>query len=391
VLKTHRPSGNAISLKKSRLPYQGFEPFDLKLYQSGTAALSAAIVASIQLSQSKPLPSEVVLPAYACPDLISAIIHAGAQPVLVDLDHESPHLSNSDLLAKITTNTVAIITVNFLGLAPDLDQLRQICNEKGIYLILDSAQWFPKSEDLTGWAGDFNILSFGRGKPVSLLSGGAILTTRQECLDALPSTKNETTGTVTSAMHNLKTRVYNLAIQPLFYGLVTRLPGLHIGETTYKPLDEIRGLDTFHQRLIEDNVRVYTQRSSLIGEIRSKLSSISSVDLIDIVPDQVVRDSVALLRYPILIKSKAERDRYLELTRNLGVSSLYQRPLNQIPGLENHLDQQALYPQASKFADSLVTIPTHAQADEKLIDKIVTGLESVLSGNPQVSRYRPIE
>ena len=61
-----------------------------RFYQSGTAALAAAISAA-KLLKNKNYP-EVILPAYACPDLVSAAVFAGVKPVLVDLEAERPWL-----------------------------------------------------------------------------------------------------------------------------------------------------------------------------------------------------------------------------------------------------------------------------------------------------------
>lgn len=69
-----------------------FSPYSPRFFDSGTAALAASILVSIS-KKATPEP-EVILPAYGCPDLISAVVYAGAKPVLVDLE-EKPSMDGS--------------------------------------------------------------------------------------------------------------------------------------------------------------------------------------------------------------------------------------------------------------------------------------------------------
>ena len=378
MLKTYRPAGNSITLKSTQFDDRGFSPFRIKLFQSGTASLSAAILASINLSNRSAQATEIIVPAYACPDLISAILYAGAKPVLVDLEQYSPHLSLSQLKEKITDSTVAVIAVNFLGIPEHHSQIRQICNERGLFFIVDSAQWFPKTEVIGSWKGDFNIISFGRGKPVNLLSGGAVLTLQSEFYNALPDSNLEDISNIKRTLQMLKIILYNIAIQHYFYGIFTRIPGLNIGETIFKPLTFLSTMGSFYRRLISPNIQKYQHQKSFLWEIHNKLKLISSHYLVDLLPENATEENSVLLRYPILIKNKTIRDKFYLLTKDYGVSTLYTRPLNEISGLEKILENQSSFPNASEFSDFLVTLPTHENVDEKLIDKILAKLKQVL-------------
>jgi dTDP-4-amino-4,6-dideoxygalactose transaminase len=375
---TFRPVGNSIDLKLSRFDGEEFSPFRPRLYQSGTAALSAAILACVNLSDHRAQDTEIIIPAYACPDLVSAILYAGAKPVLVDLEPNSPQLSISQLKGSITENTVAVIAVNFLGLQEKATQLRQICSDHGIFLIVDSAQWFPKSINTQSWVGDFNVISFGRGKPVNLLAGGAVLTTQAAYHDSLLNIKQQSSGFIRQTLKFLKIIFFNLAIHPRFYGIFIRFPGLNVGDTVYKPLTKISAMDSLHRGLIKSNIRKYQHQNSCSWKIHKKLATISNRYLIDLLPDESTEYSSVLLRYPILIRDTAIKDEFLRQTKDFGVSVFYPRPLNEIPGLEGILQSQA-FPNASEFADYLVTLPTHEHVDDELIDRIMDILKQVLN------------
>ena len=120
------PVGNPICLSRADQPEVLLQAFGYRYqphyFASGTAALAAAITAAIRLKAiDKP---EVILPAYGCPDLISAVVFAGAKPVLVDFETDRPWMDLEQLLTKIRAQTVAIIAVNLFGISERLEQLR---------------------------------------------------------------------------------------------------------------------------------------------------------------------------------------------------------------------------------------------------------------------------
>ena len=115
------------------------------------------------------------MPAYACPDLVSAAKYAGVKPVLVDFEHDRPWMSVDEIKGVVSEKVIAIVAVNFLGIPERMQAIRGVADEYDALVIEDSAQAFPVSPDTNFWKGDIVIVSFGRGKPVSLLGGGALL------------------------------------------------------------------------------------------------------------------------------------------------------------------------------------------------------------------------
>jgi len=135
----------------------------------------------------------------------------------------------------------------------------------------------------------------------------------------------------------------------------------------------------FHQQLIKSNIQKYQHQKSVLWKIHNKLKVISSHYLVDLLPNNATRKSTVLLRYPILIKNRTIRDKFYHQAKDCGVSIMYARPLNEISGLVELLDNQTSFPHASGFSDYLVTLPTHEHVDEKLLDEIVSKLKRVLA------------
>lgn len=376
MLITYRPAGNKITLRTSNFDTNLCNPLNINFFHSGTASLAAAIIVSCKLKGVNTSTAEILLPAYACPDLVSAILFSGAKPVLVDLQKNSTFLSVTDIEKKITDNSVAIISVNFLGISENTDHLQTICKQHNLYLINDSAQWFPGFSDITNWPGDFNIISFGRGKPVSLLHGGAVITTDLEKKQAIDELELSLDNNKESFPVWLKIHIYNTVIKPFYYGILTKIPGLNIGETRYKKLTAICKMDKEYLSLLPENIDKYSSRKTNQLLIHQKIKTFTDSKVIDLYKQNTDH---SLLRYPLLITDKPIRDKFLKETTYLGVTNMYKRPLNEIDGLENILNTKAVYTNASDFADHLVTIPTYEDIKPSVIDKVFNRLSYHLS------------
>ncbi|MDH5387418.1 MAG: DegT/DnrJ/EryC1/StrS family aminotransferase [Gammaproteobacteria bacterium] len=376
------PVGNPIHLSHtvrnenvSQIFGDAYQP---RFFASGTAALAAAITAAIQLKVvDEP---EVILPAYSCPDLISAIIFAGAKPVLVDFEADTPWMSLKLLPTKITTNTVAVIAVNLFGISERLAPLRQLTKQADILLIEDSAQAFPSASEQGVWQGDLVVLSFGRGKPVSLLGGGAVLYNEKNsrCIDfasLLPTGVTPSSVNVQNRVSFwLKAKLYNWMIRPRLYWLPQNLPFLHLGETRYSPLDSIEGMDQVKLSMLTTNIKTYQDNSfSAQKNLAAMLNEcdLKGCGIIDLAKACKTVETRRLLRYPLLVEPKARDHLYSQLQQlGLGPSRMYPKTLPEISGVDTLLSTHDAFPAALSFSKRILTLPTHMQVKQADIDKI---------------------
>src|SRR5574343_148420 len=75
---------------------------------------------------------EVILPAYTYCASANVIVHAGAKPVMVDVNPEDFNISVEAVRKAITPRTKAIIAVDLAGFPCDYDQLNALVREEGI-------------------------------------------------------------------------------------------------------------------------------------------------------------------------------------------------------------------------------------------------------------------
>lgn len=114
---------------------------------------------------------------------LNTIIHAGAKPVLVDVDLKTRNIDVNQIEAAITSRTKAIMPVHFAGIPVDLNRLYQIAQKHGLRVLEDSAHAMGShyKGKIIGSFGDTQVFSFHPNKVMTTGEGGCI-TTRDEQL-----------------------------------------------------------------------------------------------------------------------------------------------------------------------------------------------------------------
>jgi len=140
---------------------------------NGTAALEVAVVA-LGIGPG----DEVILPAFTIISCASAIVRAGAVPVVVDSDRRSWCMDVAALEAAITPRTKAIMAVHIYGLPVDMDPLLELAHRHGLAVIEDAAEahGLDYKGRPCGSFGDISIFSFYPNKLVTTGEGGMVVT-----------------------------------------------------------------------------------------------------------------------------------------------------------------------------------------------------------------------
>ena len=107
----------------------------------------------------------------------NAIIHAGATPVLADIDPQTMNIDPAEIEARITPRTKAILPVHFAGRPCDMNSLSQIAARYGLKIIEDCAHAIETEYHgrKAGTFGDFGCFSFYATKNATTGEGGMVL------------------------------------------------------------------------------------------------------------------------------------------------------------------------------------------------------------------------
>lgn len=360
------PVAARVRLRAGAPPPQ-FAGYHALWVDSGTSALALALLCARQGRPEIETPA-VIVPAYGCPDLVSAAEYAGVRPLLCDIGPDDPGYCLDALRATLSPNVIAVVAVNFLGIAERLASIRELIARAGISaaLIEDNAQWFPERPDAL--QGEFVILSLGRGKPVSLLGGGCLLVSESNAaaLNEAESVLANAGGPLgTSARWRAKCWLLNLLQQRHLYRLATRNPWVTVGDTWYEPLQRIAPLGdrlafvgaAADRYLAQDRWRE-TQLDRVVGEVPGVVA----------LPSAAHERACRLLRYPLLCRDRAQRDRLLQRAteQGLGFTAMYRQPLLRIAGVAERVRVSGdSLSGAGQFAERLLTLPLHEGVSER--------------------------
>ena len=125
---------------------------------------------------------EVILPAMTFCATANAVIHAGATPVLADVEPDTFNLDLDDVRRKLTSRTKAIIPVHFAGRPCAMSTLQQLTREHDLHMIEDCAHAIEADYEgrRVGSFGTLGVLSFYSTKNVVTGEGGMVLTNSAE-------------------------------------------------------------------------------------------------------------------------------------------------------------------------------------------------------------------
>ena len=139
---------------------------------NGTVALELALQA-LDLTPG----SEVIMPTFTIISCASAIVRAGCVPVLVDSNPQTWNMDLSQVEARITPRTAAIMAVHLYGLPVDMKPLMALAQKYRLAVIEDAAEAIGQTAYGTpcGAFGDISCFSFYPNKHVTTGEGGMVL------------------------------------------------------------------------------------------------------------------------------------------------------------------------------------------------------------------------
>ena len=148
---------------------------------SGTTALQTA-VACLELEAG----DEVIMPTFTIISCALATLYNGGVPVLVDAEPDTWCMDISQVAARITPRTRAIMAVHIYGHPVDMDPLLELAEKHDLDIIEDAAEahgaqyLHGHKEDQCEWVrcgsmGTLSVFSFYANKLVTTGEGGMVL------------------------------------------------------------------------------------------------------------------------------------------------------------------------------------------------------------------------
>lgn len=164
---------------------QGFleEYLDAQKVLLTDSCTSALEISALLLKQNEN--DEVILPSYTFSSTASAFARAGYKLIFAEIDPLTMMLDASDVAAKISSRTRAIVPVHYAGFPADLDTLIGIADSSNCELVEDAAQALGSSLNgkRLGTHGTTGCISFHETKNIHAGLAGALIINDQELID----------------------------------------------------------------------------------------------------------------------------------------------------------------------------------------------------------------
>ena len=375
--------GNVLSQKSTieRFRAAVCSYFDVKhcfLVSSGRAALTLILRSLSKVSDKK----EVIIPAYTCFSVPSAIAKLGLKIRLCDISLETLDFDYAELAKIGCGNVLCIVPTHLLGLPCEMDKIIEFGKAKGVYVIDDAAQAVGATFNgrLLGTFGDVGFFSLGRGKNITTMGGGVIVTNSDELATEIGKELGELrkSGIFNELEIFAKLLAYSLFLHPCIYWLPDKLPFLELGISKFDP---DFGIETFGE-LQACIGALLLKRLDFLNEIRIEnagyiVKGVGNIENI-VIPRPVENSYPVYLRLPIIVRDTLLRERIFGnlLRAGIGVSKMYPTALNEIPGIDKYMVLQgSSYPKAQELARSILTLPTHPYVTHDDLDLTIATIE----------------
>jgi dTDP-4-amino-4,6-dideoxygalactose transaminase len=395
MLRTLPPAGHPLRLREIISIIKGSEEHgnfldewfpNIPIYpvSSGTAALTLALL-SLKVNSKR---TEVILPAYTCPSLVASVVKAGLTPVLCDLRPFSFQLDLERLSSKIGPKTLAVMAAHLFGLPEKLIELSALTRPQGVFLIEDSAQAFVNKIGDGKYmesGGDLAVLSFGRGKPMSLLSGGAVIVNNPDLDESVSQAYRalkEPKPWLFLPKYFTSLFIYSIFFHPRMHWFPKSLPWLRLGETHFSLDLDIEKVGpkviSLGNRMFKKFQKIKQTRMYLAKLYEEKLEKYK--EAFEYFPDCNSED-IALLRFPIIFKKRDSRDRTLAALekKGLGATGSYPVPLNELEGAAAYFENNEIYPNAKNISERILTLPLHEYVTLEDVEFISHTIKKVVS------------
>ena len=173
ALEKNELSGDGYYTKKVSLLLENkFNLSKVLMTTSGTHALEMA-AELINLKEG----DEVIMPSFTFTSTANAVLKKNAKPVFAEIKKNTFNLDPQYIEKYINKNTKAIIPVHYAGVGCEMDEIMNIAQKYGLYVIEDAAHAVNAKykNNYLGGLGDFGCYSFHSSKNYISGEGGALI------------------------------------------------------------------------------------------------------------------------------------------------------------------------------------------------------------------------
>jgi dTDP-4-amino-4,6-dideoxygalactose transaminase len=295
---------------------------------------------------------EVLLPTNNFPGVVSAVLYEGGIPILADMEPSTFCLDTEDALKRITPRTAGVIVLHLAGLVyPDIDRLREACEQRGLFLIEDAAHAHGASIEgrKAGTLADAACFSFYPTKIMTTGTGGMITTQNKKLADFARLLRH----------HGQGTRREEFVV-----------PG------SDWCMSEIHAILGMHQLArVDESV---AHRNRVVEWYREGLADADWITI----PRYDAKFRHAYYKLPALVGDDVNRDllrRTLESEFNIQNGTIYDPPCHLQPAFRETLGlRRGAYPKAEQTLGRQLCPPIYSSISHEQVKRVIDAMSSVI-------------
>jgi dTDP-4-amino-4,6-dideoxygalactose transaminase len=363
---------------------------------TGRAGLVLVLRALARLAP--PSRTDVVIPSYTCYTVAASVVVAGLRPRVVDIDPDTLDFDPAALERVDFSRALAIVPTNLFGLPGDLPRLAALARAHGVRLVDDAAQAMGAAAGgrASGTWGDAGLYSLDKGKNITAIEGGLVVTRDAEVAAAIAEDARALTPQrpMVVARDVVKLLAYALLLRPWLYWIPNGIPQLQLGTTAYTPhiaAERYAGaLAAMGLTMLDRLDDLNAARRRVAASMAEAVDSAAGLS-----PIRVHSGATPVyVRFPVLARDETHRDelRRALVARGIGATGSYPTAVVDIPELAGPM---APYrddcPGGRDVARRILTLPTHAyvsRRDIEIVHDTVRGAAAVAGARPAWARER---
>lgn len=342
---------------------------------SGRAALW---VVFRSLQRLRPDRNVVALPAYTCFSVAASIVRAGLKLLPLEMDPETLDFDRSRLEDLPGDKLLCILTSNLFGYVNDMANVHKAARKAGAFIVDNAAQALGASRDarFAGTGGDVGIYSLGRGKALSAMEGGLIVTNTEAISRALEQEAGnlQPAAPAHGAYLLFQLAAYSAFLRPSLYWIPDALPFLKLGTTEFDPQFAVHTLHPLSRELL----LILLERLDTMNEIRranaGRLIEALAGSRDFLVPQPAPGTRPTMVRLPVIARDAETRARAVNALRRegIGASPFYPRAICDIENIGAHMPGSAVHcERAEHLARTLFTVPVHALVGQQDTERMI--------------------
>ena len=324
---------------------------------SGTSALDIA-VASLGLKKG-----EIITTPFTFVATANSILFNNLKPVFADIRRDTYNIDPNEIKKKITRETKAIIYVDFAGHPCDIEEIKEIAEERDLYLIEDAAHALGAEYrgKKVGTFADITMFSFHPVKHITTGEGGMSVTDDEELSRKMRILRNQ--GVDTGARERFGPSAS--------WAYDVKLLGRNYRMTDFQAalgLSQMKKLEEFIKR-----------RQSLATLYTKKLGGTPLVTLPLVKPE--VRHVWHL--YTILLDKKLDRDKFISAMRakNIGVNVHYSPIYRFSYYQENFRFNPKDFQVTEDISSRIVSLPIFPRMSDEDVEYVVSAVKESIGVN----------